>query len=221
MEATPKSASSPGSAGGVPANVLADVVAKGDYDLFAQALADDVVFRSPVSRFRFQGKDITSALFERLVKQSDPDQWQVHGAWNLGEGRHLVALTTTVRGHKLDLLLLVRLNERLQVCEVTAYGRPMAAIGIFPAFVFPHLATLFRSPARGRLLRTLFRPLPRALELFLKKGLGFGQPPQAEFEEKLPEPEQIPAALRSAEQPTDGARPPAEPAGPRSPFRRV
>lgn len=220
MEATPKAGANAGRAGGVPANVLADVVAQRDYELFAQALADDIVFRSPVSRFRFQGKDITSALFERLVKQSDPDKWQVYGAWNLGEGRHLVALTTTVRGHKLDLLLLVRLNERLQISEVTAYGRPMAAIGIFPAFVFPHLSLLFRGKVRAELVRTFFRPLPRLLELILKGGLGFGQPPQAEFEAKLPPPDQIPAALRTPDPPAD-SRPPAAPAGPRSPFTRT
>src|SRR3954447_16183026 len=171
MEATPKSAPVPGRDGTPPANMFADVVSQADYATFAQALADDVVFRSPVSRFRFRGRDVTSALFERLVKQSDLDHWTVQGAWSLGEGRHVVALTTRVRGHQLDLLLLIRLNERFQIAEVTGYGRPMAAIGIFPAFVYPHLAALFRGRARSALVRTLFRPLPRMLELGVKWGL--------------------------------------------------
>lgn len=209
MEATPKSA--PRSDGAVPADPIADVVARADYETFARALADDVVFRSPVSGgFRFQGRDITSALFERLVKQSDPDRWGVQGSWSLGDGRHLVALTTTVRGHQLELLLLTRLNERFQICEVTGYGRPMASIAIFPAFVYPHLVERFRGRAQAALVRLLFRPLPRILGIFVKEGLRLGQPPQAEFEAKLPTPE--------APKPEQS---PAAPAGPRSPFRRL
>lgn len=203
MEAAPKSA--PRRDGGGPADPIADVVARADYATFAQALADDVIFRSPVSRFRFRGREITSALFERLVKQSDPDRWRVQDSWRLGDGQHLLALTTTVHGHQLDLLLLTRMNERFQICEVTAFCRPMAAIAIFPAFVYPHLSALFRGRVRGTLLRLLFRPLPRILDLVATVGLGFGKPPQAEFEAKLPTPEQSSAAS----------------AGPRSPFRRV
>lgn len=212
--ATPRSA--PRGNGAVPTDPIADVVGRADYDIFAQALADDVVFRSPVSGgFRFRGSDITAALFERLVKQSDLDQWGVQGTWNLGDRRHLVALTTTVHGHQLELLLMTRLNERFQICEVTGYGRPMASIAIFPAFVYPHLAELFRGRTRARLVRLLFRPLPRLLGVFVKQGLRIGQPPQAEFEPKLPTPE-VPAP----EAPTPEG-PPAASAGPRSPFRRL
>ena len=203
MEAARKSA--PRSDGAGRADPIADVVGRADYATFAQALAEDVVFRSPVSRgFRFQGRDITSALFERLVKQSDLDRWGVQGSWNLGDGQHLVALTTTVRGHQLDLLLLTRLNERLQICEVTGYGRPMASIAVFPAFVYPHLAARFRGRVRAALVRLLFRPLPRILGLGVAAGLRLAQPPQAEFEANLPTPEHSSA----------------ESAGPRSPWRR-
>src|ERR687884_541459 len=113
MEAAPKSA--PRNDGASLADPIADVVGRAEYDTFAQALADDVVFRSPVSDgFRFRGPEITAALFERLVKQSDLDRWRVDGSWRLGEGRHLVALTTTIHGQQLELLLLTRLNERFQ-----------------------------------------------------------------------------------------------------------
>src|SRR3954453_10795595 len=113
MEVAPKSASSLRSDGASLADPIADVVARADYATFAKALADDVVLRSPGSRFRFRGRDITSALFERLEKQSDIDRWRVQGPWSLGGGQHLVALPTTVHGHQLDLLLMTRLNERL------------------------------------------------------------------------------------------------------------
>ena len=204
MEATPRPARTPRTDGAVPKDPIVDVVKRADYETFALALADDVVFRSPVSRFRFKGRDITAALFERLVKQSDLDHWDVLDSRRVGDA-HAVILTTSVRGHQLDLLLLTRFNERRQISEVTGYGRPMASIAIFPAFVYPHLSRRFRGKARGTLVRMLFRPLPRAIERFVTGGLGFGKPPQAAFEEKLATAEAPPAA-------TDG---------PRSPFRRL
>lgn len=203
MEAAPKKARTPSSDGAGRKDPIVEIVNRADYATFAQALAEDVVFRSPVSRFRFQGREITSALFERLVKQSDLDKWRVLDSWNLGDA-HAVALTTSVRGHQLDLLLVTRINERFQIREVTAYARPMASIAIFPAFVYPHLVERFRGRGRAAVLRVLFRPLPRLLELVVGHGLGFGKPAQAEFEENLPTPGQPPAAS----------------AGPRSPFRR-
>lgn len=213
--ATAKSASTPRRGDAVVTDPIADAVDRGDYDLFKQVLADDVVFRSPVSRFRFRGPDITSALFERLVKQSDPERWGVQDAWRLGERAHAVALTTNVHGHQLDLLLITRMNERYQIGEVTVYARPMASIAIFPAFVYPHLVELFRSPGRARLVRLMFRPLPRLLKVFTSSGLGFGKPPQAEFEEaELPRREQAqaqPAAkpAPSASKPSPAAAKPA------------
>lgn len=203
MEATPKSAPIPQGDGAGGADPIVDVVARADYTIFAEGLADDVVFRSPVSRFRFRGREITAALFERLVKQSDPDRWRVQDYWHVGDA-HIMALTTTVRGHQLDLLIVTRMNERLQIREVLAYGRPMAAIAIFPAFVYPHLVERFRGRARSVLVRLLFRPLPRLLDLGVATGLRLGQPPQAEFEAKLPTPERSPV-----------------PTTRRSPFRRL
>jgi hypothetical protein len=225
-----KSAPRPSRDGVGPSDPIADVVAKRDYETFRKVLADDVIFRSPVSRFRFRGSAITSALFERLVKQSDPERWRVHGAWSLGVGQHLLAFTTTVHGHQLDLLLMTRFNERFQITEVAAYCRPMASIAIFPAFVYPHLVSLFRGKVRGTLLRVLFRPLPRLLELVASGGLGFGRPKEATFEAKLPEaafeanlptPEQSSTPKRS---PTPKPAPKPTPSasdGPRSPFRRI
>jgi hypothetical protein len=216
MEAAPKSASQTN--GATMPDPIADVVGRADYETFAQALADDVVFRSPVSDgFRFQGPEITGALFERLVKQSDADRWRVDGSWRLGDGRHIVALTTTIHGQTLELLLLTRLNDRFQICEVTGYGRPMASIALFPAFVYPHLVERFRGRARSKLVRLLFRPLPRLLGFFVKAGLSFGKPPQAAFESKLPR-TNLPTPEQSSEK---AEQSPPAPAGPRSPFRRI
>jgi hypothetical protein len=220
MEARTKSAPFPRSGDASRGDPIADVVARADYETFRKALADDVIFRSPVSRFRFRGSEITSALFERLVKQSDLDRWRVHGAWSLGNQQHLLAFTTTVHGHQLDLLLMTRFNERFQICEVAAYCRPMASIAIFPAFVYPHLVSLFRGRVRGTLLRLLFRPLPRILDLVASGGLGFGQPKEAVFEPRLPE-AAFEAKLPTPEESPTPERSPAASDGPRSPFRRL
>lgn len=212
MSTARKTALPPGVDGAAIKDPIVEVVQKADYETFRLALADDVIFRSPVSRFRFKGKDITSTLFERLVKQSDLDQWKVLDSGTLGDA-HVVLLTTCVRGHQLDLVLVTRFNERFQIREVTAYGRPLASIAIFPAFVYPHLVDRFRDKRRSAILRVLFRPLPRALEMLLSTGLGFGRPPQAMFEKNLPTSGEVAVQVEPPK--------PPEPDGPRSPFRRL
>lgn len=245
MEVTPQSARASDGAG--RGERIVDAVASSDAAMFADRLADDVIFRSPVARFRFQGKDIAAALFETLVTESDAGRWKVQDFWDIGD-RHFVAIKTSLRGHELDLLIVTLLNERGQIREVIAYGRPLASIAIFPAFVYPHLVERFRGRTRAKLVRLFFRPFPRMLEIAIAAGLGLGQPPEAEFDANLPAPKQSPPAPASpppasrpsagpaprtappASPPPAGPRPaspgssaPASPppAGPRSPWRRV
>lgn len=212
MEARPQAAPAHGINGAAGANhPIVDILGRADYEAFRERLADDVIFHSPVAHFQFRGRDITSAQFERLVKQSDLDHWQVKGFTELTADAHVVALSTRVRGHKLDLLTVTVLNERFQIREMWAYARPMASIAIFPAFVYPHLVKLFGDRRRGRMVELLFRPLPSILKRFTEAGLGYGRPPECEFEANLSGGERSPAALNA----------PAAPSGPRSPFRRL
>jgi hypothetical protein len=219
MEARPQVAPvrRTGGAGGL--NSIVDILSRADYEAFGERLADDVVFHSPVAHFTFRGRDITSAQIERLVKQSDLDHWRVQSFTKLEADVNVVAVSTMVRGHKLDLLTVTRLNERFQMRELTVYARPMASIAIFPAFVYPHLVSLFRGRARGALVRLLFRPLPGILKFVTHAGLGLGQPPECEFEAKRAVSEQPADASAGPRSPSAGPRPPS--AGPRSPFRRL
>src|SRR4051794_6199559 len=99
MEATPQLAPTRRSDGADAATpIIVDILGRADYDAFRERLAEDVVFHSPVDRLNFRGRDITSAQFERLVKQSDLDYWGVEGYSKVGDA-HVVALTTRVHGH--------------------------------------------------------------------------------------------------------------------------
>src|SRR5436190_24234282 len=124
MEATQQVAPVSESADADGVDPILDIVARADYAAFSARLADDVVFHSPAARFNFRGREITSALFETMVRQSDLDKWRVQDFWDLGD-THLMALTTTIGGRQLDMLTLARLDERGQIRELTGYGRPM------------------------------------------------------------------------------------------------
>jgi hypothetical protein len=181
MEARAQSATVPRryDAGDVHPGV--EAISNADPAAFSARLADDVVFHSPAARFSFEGREIASALFEGMVRASDPDQWRVLDFWDLGE-THLMTFSTRIGGRQVDLMNVVRLDERGQIRELTVYARPMAAIAVFPAFVFPQLVARYRGRLRTALVLLMCRPLPWILERGVAAGLRIGQPPGAGFD---------------------------------------
>jgi hypothetical protein len=157
-----------------------DVVARRDYVEFRKRLADDVAFHSPAARFNFRGAEITAALFETAVKLSDPDKWKVKEFWDLGD-THLMSLTSTLGGRKLDLVTVTRFNDEGKITDSTFYARPMAAIACYPAFVFPQLVRRFHGPIRAALVWAICRPLPRILEIGVIGVLRLGNLPGTDF----------------------------------------
>jgi len=182
METVPQPARLPatdGAAAAVHPGVAA--IANADPVAFAARLAHDVVFHSPAARFSFRGKEIASALFEAMVHESDPEQWRVLDFWDLGD-KHVMAFSTCIGGRQVDLMNVVRLDERGQICDLTVYARPMAAISVFPAFVFPRLVGRYRGRLRTALVWLLCRPLPTILELGVVAILRLGSPPGTDFD---------------------------------------
>jgi hypothetical protein len=157
-----------------------DIVARRDYAAFRERLAEDVAFHSPAARFNFRGPEVTAALFETMVKQSDPDKWRVRDFWDMGD-THLMSLTTTIGGRKLDLVSVTRFNEQGKIRDSTVYARPMASIAVFPAFVFPRLVNRFHGPVRAALVWLICRPLPWILELGVVGVLRLGNVPGTDF----------------------------------------
>jgi hypothetical protein len=160
-----------------------DIVARRDYEAFRERLADDVAFHSPAARFNFRGPEITAALFETMVKQSDPEKWEVREFWDMGD-THLMSLTTTMGGRKLDLISVTRFNAEGKITDSTVYGRPMPSIAAFPAFVFPRLVRRYHGPLRAALVWLACRPLPRILEIGVVGVLRFGNVPGTDFGER-------------------------------------
>lgn len=157
-----------------------DVIARRDYDELRNRLADDVAFHSPAARFNFRGAQLTGDLFETVMKESDPDKWEVLDFWDLGE-IHIMSLTTTVHGRKLDMLSVTRFNEDGKIQDSTVYARPLPSIAIFPAFIFPRLVRRYRGPLRAAIVWMICRPLPRILEMGVVGVLRFGNVPGTDF----------------------------------------
>jgi len=157
-----------------------DIVARGDYRAFRERLADDVAFHSPADRFNFRGPEITAALFETMYKQSDPSKWKVLDFWDMRD-THVMRLTTTIGGRKLDLVSVTRFNDQDQIQDSTVYARPMASIAVFPAFVFPRLVKRYHGPLRTGLVWLICRPLPRILEIGVVGVLRLGNLPGTDF----------------------------------------
>jgi hypothetical protein len=183
MNATPQVATVSASDRADGVDPILDIVRRADTDAFSARLADDVVFHSPAARFNFRGREIASLLFKTMVQQSDLDKWEVQDFWDMGD-THIMAITTTIGGRQLDMLTLTRLDEQGQICELTNYARPMAAISVFPAFVFPHLVRRTRGRVRSALVWALCRPLPRILDFGVVGILRLGRPPGTDFDLK-------------------------------------
>jgi hypothetical protein len=181
MEARTQTAPVAGSHDADGVDPIVEIMANADHAAFSARLADDVVFHSPAARFSFRGREIASALFETMVRQSDPNGWRVLDFWDLGE-THVMAFSAPIGGRRVDLMNVTRLNERGQIREITVYARPMASIAVFPAFVFPRLVGRYRGRLRTAIVWLLCRPLPRILELGVVGILRIGRPPGTDFE---------------------------------------
>ena len=94
---------------------------------------------------------------------------------------HLISLTTSIGGRKLDLVSVTRFNKEGKITDSTVYARPMASIAVFPAFVFPRLVRRFHGPVRAALVWLICRPLPRILEIGVVGVLRFGNLPGTDF----------------------------------------
>jgi SnoaL-like domain len=134
---------------------------KADADAFAELLAPDVVFHSPMTaRIVFEGKEDVAALHRDIfavVENIDTAEPLIVG--DTGS----FTFRARVRGVELEAMNLVRCNELGQIVDCTVFVRPLPALATLFAALPPRVSARRRGPLMGALVGLLARPLAFAI----------------------------------------------------------
>jgi hypothetical protein len=124
------------------------------------SLAQDVVVRSPVTAYPFEGIDaatrLLTAVARAYVRYELIDDWRL-GSTYVFNGRMWLA------GGDVHLLERAELDADDRVRELQIYARPMAGTALFAAEVGPKLGEHARGAPGRHAVRALGAPLPALL----------------------------------------------------------
>jgi hypothetical protein len=135
------------------ADVIEMAMTTKDLDSLLSVYAEEVVFNSPVTAVRFQGKREVAELMTHVL--SGFETWE--RTFVLAEERECVfGARARIGGRDIELAELIRVDADGRVAEIVIHGRPLAAVAA------PPLAAR-RGPIRGLLARFLSRGLPGVL----------------------------------------------------------
>lgn len=129
-----------------------------DPEALVATFAPDIVLRSPVTAHPFRGREAVGELMTELVGALEDLEYTV-----VADGGDVQVLAFRMRlgGRDVELVDLLRYDERGLVSEIVVHGRPLQGSALFAAIVGPRLARR-RSRWRG-LAAVAARPLPRLL----------------------------------------------------------
>jgi hypothetical protein len=141
-----------------------------DVELALNALADDVVLRSPLTgRFTFDGKDAIRALFETAYEKFDGLEYHTV------IGDRVLVGSATVNGQPFEETMVMDLGEDGRVTEITLFIRPLTGLTAVMAALGPALARKNGRRTAG-LLRVLTAPLVAATRAGDRVGIGLALP---------------------------------------------
>ena len=144
------------------AAAMRDAVLAYDHPAIVALLAEDVVLRSPIVRFPFEGRDDVSDVYRAVLDGFSAFEF-VEVAEAEG-GLQILRFKATVLGRAGETISLLRVREDGLIGEVVIYVRPLVTVAAVGAVMGPPLAR-----RRGRLpwlaVVLLSRPVPRLLEL--------------------------------------------------------
>jgi hypothetical protein len=124
------------------------------------SLAPDVVVRSPVTAYPFEGIDaatrLVTAVAEAYVRYELIDDWRL-GSTYVFNGRMWLA------GGDVHLLERAELDADDRVRELQIYARPMAGTALFAAEIGPKLAEHAQGARGRRAAKAIAGPLPALL----------------------------------------------------------
>jgi hypothetical protein len=129
----------------------------GDLDALMTALADDVVFRSPLSATAsFRGKDRVRELFSAVFGVLS--ELRYHS--DLGDQRtRMLTATARLGRQELHEAALISLDEDGLVKEITMWVRPLPALTALMAAIGPRLARATGRPGLPLLVGAAVKPL--------------------------------------------------------------
>jgi hypothetical protein len=150
-----------------------------DHDAIVDALAPDVVLRSPIFEVPFTGIDEASDLFAVLLEVL----WPVTYLDEIPGDPHILHFNAEIEGKKLEGIDLLRFDEQGKVKEITVFFRPFPGTAAFLSAMGPKLGRRRHGAARGAvmaaagapvsaLMRTTALAGPRLLGLKGKKPAG-------------------------------------------------
>ena len=129
---------------------------RADLAAFLQTLAPSVKLRSPISfRARFDGlEDVTALMREVFDVVSDIEYFE-----DVGTSRtRALFYRARVEGQAVEGAILVRLDERARVAEMTMFFRPLPGLTALTARLTPRLAAQ-RGRGRSLAVAAMTRPV--------------------------------------------------------------
>jgi SnoaL-like domain len=112
------------------ADVIETAMTTKDLDGLLSVYADDVVFHSPVTAVRFQGKSEVAELMTHVL--SGFETWE--RTFVLAEERECVfGARARIGGRDIELAELIRVDADGRVAEIVIHGRPLAGVAAIAA----------------------------------------------------------------------------------------
>lgn len=147
----------------LPAHPFPVALINGDIDTVTELLAPDVVLYSPIlARYRFEGRDEVGALLAAVSQiMVGPEILEDFG----DRDRRLVALRGHIRGKRIEVVTLLKLDGPAKVLEIKIFARPLPGLAALMAALGPKLAAR-RSTAAARLTTAMLAPLAAGAPVF-------------------------------------------------------
>lgn len=140
-------------------NPLIRVMEGQDAAMFAPLLADDVRFSSPIVTRPIRGREQVADLLAAVMDAYD--DWECVRETNVAD-RSVLETVATVRGHRVEVIDVVRYDDEGLITDLTVAARPLVGVAWIAAAVGPALLSRQR-PGAGRVLGWFATALPALL----------------------------------------------------------
>jgi hypothetical protein len=126
-----------------------------DHDAILEALAPDVVLRSPIFEVPFTGRDEVGDLFSVLLETL----WPLTYLDEIPGDPHILHFTGEIKGNQLEGVDLIQLDDEGRAKEITVFLRPFPAVAAFLSETGPKLGRRRGGAGRAAILRAAGTPL--------------------------------------------------------------